>query len=204
MARQKAIAVDTALGNLVKPGSHLEITAAFVRQWSEKALGARRQSLCRQDWNGIARSCNSGCLWHPVHKSTSGLPVGSSTSERRWSIISTITNNDGVTKYGKYDCWKAGRGYQHIRVPASRGAFFIFGHLAFSPLFYTLSENHYSLEMLLTKSILHTTDIYIKKLKEAWVETVSDFCSLFPRDYEDKSDVLWQSSQCSVSRKSKR
>lgn len=55
--------------------------------------------------------------------------------------------------------------------------------------------------MLLTKSILHTTDIYIKKLKEAWVETVSDFLSLFPRDYEDKSDVLSKFSMLNIQEK---
>ncbi len=43
--------------------------------------------------------------------------------------------------------------------------------------------------MQLTKSLLHTTDIYIKKLNEAGILTISDFIHLFPKDYEDKSDV---------------
>ncbi len=44
--------------------------------------------------------------------------------------------------------------------------------------------------MQLTKSLLHTTDTYIKKLHEAGVETVRDFLSLFPRGIEDKSDMI--------------
>ncbi len=48
---------------------------------------------------------------------------------------------------------------------------------------------HYNRIMQLTKSLLHTTDIYIKKLNEAGILTISDFIHLFPKDYEDKSDV---------------
>jgi len=44
--------------------------------------------------------------------------------------------------------------------------------------------------MILTKSLLHTTDTYIKKLREAGVETVRDFLSLFPRGIEDKSEII--------------
>jgi ATP-dependent DNA helicase RecG len=43
--------------------------------------------------------------------------------------------------------------------------------------------------MFLTKSLLHTTDTYIKKLKEVGIETVRDLLMYFPRDMEDKSDV---------------
>ncbi len=55
--------------------------------------------------------------------------------------------------------------------------------------------------MLLTKSLLHTTDIYIRKLREAGVETTLDFLSLFPRDYEDKSDVMTQFSLVNIAEK---
>jgi len=44
--------------------------------------------------------------------------------------------------------------------------------------------------MILTKSILHTTDVYIKKLKEAGIETVQDFLEHFPRALENRSNVL--------------
>jgi ATP-dependent DNA helicase RecG len=43
--------------------------------------------------------------------------------------------------------------------------------------------------MFLTKSLLHTTDTYIKKLREAGIETVEQLLTYFPRDIEDKSDV---------------
>lgn len=55
--------------------------------------------------------------------------------------------------------------------------------------------------MLLTKSLLHTTDIYIKKLREAGIETTSDFLMLFPREYEDKSDVTTQFSLVNIQEK---
>jgi ATP-dependent DNA helicase RecG len=55
--------------------------------------------------------------------------------------------------------------------------------------------------MLLTKSLLHTTDVYIKKLKEAGIETVKDFLILFPREYEDKSDVMTQFSLIDITQK---
>lgn len=44
--------------------------------------------------------------------------------------------------------------------------------------------------MILTKSLLHTTDTYIKKLREAGIETVQDFCTVYPRGIEDKSEVV--------------
>lgn len=55
--------------------------------------------------------------------------------------------------------------------------------------------------MLLTKSLLHTTDVYIKKLKEAGIETVKDLLMLFPREYEDKSDVMTQFSLVNITEK---
>ncbi len=55
--------------------------------------------------------------------------------------------------------------------------------------------------MQLTKSLLHTTDTYIKKLKEAGIETALDFLSLFPREYEDKSDVMTQFSLVDITEK---
>lgn len=42
----------------------------------------------------------------------------------------------------------------------------------------------------LTKSILHTTDNYISSLEKWWVKTIWDFISLYPRDFEDKTNVL--------------
>lgn len=55
--------------------------------------------------------------------------------------------------------------------------------------------------MQLTKSLLHTTDTYIKKLRDAGVATVSDFLSLFPRDHEDKSDVVTKFSLLDIREK---
>lgn len=44
--------------------------------------------------------------------------------------------------------------------------------------------------MLLDKKLLHTTDIYIKKLNEAWIEKIEDFIEHYPRTYENKSNNL--------------
>lgn len=55
--------------------------------------------------------------------------------------------------------------------------------------------------MILTKSLLHTTDVYIKKLKEVGIETTSDFIHIFPKDYEDKSDVTTQFSMLNIQEK---
>ena len=52
--------------------------------------------------------------------------------------------------------------------------------------------------MQLTKSLLHTTDAYIKRLREAGIETVVDLLSYFPRDIEDKSDVCEQFSSLNI------
>ncbi|QFR39020.1 ATP-dependent DNA helicase RecG [Candidatus Gracilibacteria bacterium 28_42_T64] len=42
----------------------------------------------------------------------------------------------------------------------------------------------------LTKSILHTTDTYVKGLEKAGVSTIGDLLNHFPREYEDRTDVL--------------
>ena len=55
--------------------------------------------------------------------------------------------------------------------------------------------------MQLTKSLLHTTDSYIKRLSEAGIETVFDLLSYFPRDIEDKSEVCERFSELSIKEK---
>ncbi len=55
--------------------------------------------------------------------------------------------------------------------------------------------------MQLTKSLLHTTDAYIRKLREAGVETVRDFLSLFPRGIEDKSEMIEDFSLINIKEK---
>lgn len=44
--------------------------------------------------------------------------------------------------------------------------------------------------MLLTKTLLHTTDNYIKALEKVWITKVYDLIFLYPRDYEDRTNVL--------------
>lgn len=53
----------------------------------------------------------------------------------------------------------------------------------------------------LTKSLLHTTDTYIKKLADAGVVTVRDFLLLFPKGLEDKSDLLTRFSAVNIREK---
>ena len=60
---------------------------------------------------------------------------------------------------------------------------------------------HYNANMFLTKSLLHTTDTYIKKLKEAGIETVDALLGYFPRDIEDKSEVATRFSTLNVKEK---
>lgn len=55
--------------------------------------------------------------------------------------------------------------------------------------------------MQLTKSLLHTTDVYIKKLREVGVETVADFLQIFPKGYEDKSEVIMRFSMINIQEK---
>jgi hypothetical protein len=72
-----------------------------------------------------------------------------------------------------------------VEKPASRGLF-LFGKIPLTPFIrreYNYSPHLvcifplfvYHFSMLLSKSLLHTTDVYIKKLKEAGIETVRDF-----------------------------
>lgn len=42
----------------------------------------------------------------------------------------------------------------------------------------------------LNKTLLRTTDNYIKALEKAWILTVSDLLNHYPRDYEDRTNVL--------------
>lgn len=55
--------------------------------------------------------------------------------------------------------------------------------------------------MFLTKSLLHTTDVYIKKLREAGIETVEQLIGIFPRDIEDKSDIAIRFSTLTITEK---
>ncbi len=55
--------------------------------------------------------------------------------------------------------------------------------------------------MQLTKTLLHTTDTYIKKLFEVGIHTTDDFLWLFPRTYEDKSDVNTTFSHLNIQEK---
>jgi ATP-dependent DNA helicase RecG len=55
--------------------------------------------------------------------------------------------------------------------------------------------------MYLTKSLLHTTDVYIKKLHEAWIETTEQLIEYFPRDIEDKSEVATRFSTLTITEK---
>lgn len=42
----------------------------------------------------------------------------------------------------------------------------------------------------LTKTLLRTTDNYIKALEKAGLKTVEDMLLFFPREYEDRTQVL--------------
>lgn len=44
--------------------------------------------------------------------------------------------------------------------------------------------------MQLTKSLLHTTDNYIERLRRSGIETVEDLLLFFPRDLENTSTIL--------------
>jgi ATP-dependent DNA helicase RecG len=46
------------------------------------------------------------------------------------------------------------------------------------------------LDTKLTKSLLRTTDNYIKALEKAKVITIRNLVNHFPRDYEDRTNVL--------------
>jgi RecG-like helicase len=53
----------------------------------------------------------------------------------------------------------------------------------------------------LTKSILRTTDNYIKALDKAGFKTVGDALAHYPRDYEDRTDVLKSFSLLNIKEK---
>ena len=53
----------------------------------------------------------------------------------------------------------------------------------------------------LDKTLLRTTDNYIKALGKAWVLTVIDLLNHFPRDYEDRTNVLDSFSYINVKEK---
>ncbi len=53
----------------------------------------------------------------------------------------------------------------------------------------------------LTKTLLHTTDNYIKALEKAWVETIWDLLNHIPRDYEDRTNVLDSFSYINIKEK---
>lgn len=57
------------------------------------------------------------------------------------------------------------------------------------------------LDTKLTKTILRTTDNYIKSLQKAWIETIWDFLNLYPRDYEDRTNVLESFSYINIKEK---
>ena len=71
------------------------------------------------------------------------------------------------------------------KISSTSVGLFLFGKILSTPLsggnnysshlvcIFPLFVYHFS--MLLSKSLLHTTDVYIKKLKEAGIETVRDF-----------------------------
>lgn len=46
------------------------------------------------------------------------------------------------------------------------------------------------LQTPLNKTLLRTTDNYIKALEKAGLKTVWDMLTFFPRDYEDRTQVL--------------
>lgn len=53
----------------------------------------------------------------------------------------------------------------------------------------------------LTKSLLHTTDNYIKSLEKVWIKEVKDLIYLYPRDYEDRTNVLDSFSYVNIKEK---
>ncbi len=58
-----------------------------------------------------------------------------------------------------------------------------------------------NLNTKLNKTLLHTTDKYIKSLADAGVTTIADFLELFPKNLEDKSDLLTRFSQINIKEK---
>lgn len=56
-------------------------------------------------------------------------------------------------------------------------------------MIYTVTPNRHG-AMNLDKSLLHTTDSHVKRLAEAGIKTVEDLLGHYPRDIENRSDVL--------------
>jgi ATP-dependent DNA helicase RecG len=161
-SKNKAIACDQALKNLLGNNKKIELTAEFFRKWDQAvrqlggALSAKRVEIALKKLSvKITNLTPCARQWLQGHGWT--IKFAWTKYHEQSNNMITVTPNYG---------------------PPPRGPFF------FSPFFYTLDL------MILTKSLLHTTDVYIKKLKEAGIETVRDFLMLFPKDYEDKSDVL--------------
>ena len=44
--------------------------------------------------------------------------------------------------------------------------------------------------MQLSTALLRTTDVYLKKLREAGITTVTNMLEHFPRAYKDKTDII--------------
>lgn len=57
------------------------------------------------------------------------------------------------------------------------------------------------LDTQLTKTLLHTTDNYIKSIQKWWLQTVKDLLMFFPRDYEDRTNILESFSYINVKEK---
>lgn len=55
--------------------------------------------------------------------------------------------------------------------------------------------------MLLTKALLHTTDSYIKRLKEAGIVTAQDIIGHYPRALENRSDIAESFSLVNIKEK---
>jgi len=70
---------------------------------------------------------------------------------------------------------------------------------------YNKSPNTFSFESMLheplTKKILHTTDQYIASLKKGGIVTVLDFLTYFPKDIEDRTNVLDNFSAVNIKEK---
>lgn len=57
------------------------------------------------------------------------------------------------------------------------------------------------LNTTLTKTILHTTDKYVKSLEKWWMTTILDMIEFFPRDHEDRTKVLESFSYINIKEK---
>lgn len=55
--------------------------------------------------------------------------------------------------------------------------------------------------MKLTKNLLHTTDAYILSLEKSWISEFEDLVFFYPRDYEDRTNVLDSFSYLNIKEK---